>query len=98
MGVVKGTHDQCVKTNLDALLTELYVHGWPQRRHLAQLAHPRPHQTIPHRLRPLTSPQKPINDLELTTRAVRHAADVCTRAFDGNVTAICLPAATRRPL
>jgi len=24
--MAKGVHDQCVKTNLDALLIELYVH------------------------------------------------------------------------
>ncbi|MEW2620944.1 aminotransferase class III-fold pyridoxal phosphate-dependent enzyme [Streptomyces sp. NPDC048106] len=36
--------------------------------------------------------------LELTTQAVRHAADVCARALDGNAAAVSLPAATRRPL
>ncbi|MCZ1012155.1 aminotransferase class III-fold pyridoxal phosphate-dependent enzyme [Streptomyces lydicus] len=36
--------------------------------------------------------------LELTTQAVRHAADVCARALDGHASASSLPAATRRPL
>ncbi|HUK70712.1 MAG TPA: hypothetical protein VLW50_18470, partial [Streptosporangiaceae bacterium] len=41
-----------------------------QRRHLVQLADQRPHQALPHQLRPLSCPHFPVNDLGCPSRGV----------------------------